>query len=144
MPRLLAPFPGKSVIYCTVGWRDIEKKIFDTFQVVPNCSRTPIPKFHTLMLLIHLTFDNFACYPKKSKTKYFSKRFWSLRQGGMYSLICLNLKEMRNSKFNSKTVLTIFGKKKKLKFKNFEFSFWRLIFDVKGRLLQFFKTNIHF
>ena len=57
MPRLPAPFPGKSVIYCTVGWRDIEKKIFDTFQVVPNCSRTPIPKFHTLMLLIHLTFD---------------------------------------------------------------------------------------
>ena len=41
----------------TIGWSDIEKKnaTLYTFSVVPNCSRTPILKFHVLTFKIHFS-----------------------------------------------------------------------------------------
>ena len=40
--------------YSKIGWSDFERKKSYTFYVVPNCCRTPIPKFHVIMLHFHL------------------------------------------------------------------------------------------
>ena len=40
--------------YSTVVWIDFLRKKLDTRQVVLNCLRNPIPKFHILMLLFNL------------------------------------------------------------------------------------------
>ena len=39
----------------TVGWSNLKRKTCYTFHVVPNCCKTPIPKFHVLS--IHLSQD---------------------------------------------------------------------------------------
>ena len=40
--------------HCSLGWSDFEKIKSYTFFIVPNCCRTPIPKFRLFMLLLIL------------------------------------------------------------------------------------------
>ena len=44
----------------------LKKKKCCTLHVVPNCCRTPIQKFHVLML--PLSFENLDCYHKISES----------------------------------------------------------------------------
>ena len=59
-----------------------EKKL-DTFHVVPNFYRTPIPKFNFEMMLLacRRASENFDCYPKMGKKYVFGA--WP---GGMFFL----------------------------------------------------------
>ena len=43
------------VYYNPVRWSDFEKNATLSMYVVPHCCRTPIPKFHVLMLPLHLS-----------------------------------------------------------------------------------------
>ena len=73
-----------------IGRSDFCEKKLDTFHVVPSCYRTPIPKFYFEMLLSGLSQGLWKCW-LLSKTRNGPKnvfsRFWSLCQGGMYSLV---------------------------------------------------------
>ena len=66
---------------CSVGWSDL-KKLFDTFYVVPNCCRPPIPKFHILMLPFSLLQGiRKYCYPKNIRKH--KKNFLKPATGGI-------------------------------------------------------------
>ena len=56
--------------------------------IVRNCFRTPISKFHILMLLLNLAQGlclNFDCFPKMGLTNLLYIHFLSQRQEGMSS-----------------------------------------------------------
>ena len=84
-----------------------------TQQVARNCFRTPIPKYHSLMLLFGLAHgsENFDCYPKRV-LKNFYTNLLSLRQGGMSSFGLIetkNEKKVKQKLFSLHQVKNQFG-----------------------------------
>ena len=82
-----------------VIFEEVKKRELAIWHFVPHCFKTPIPKFHFLMLLKSWgsTSANCGCYSIISNNK---KRFVNLRQGVISSLIfLLKLKMYKNSTF---------------------------------------------
>ena len=80
----------------TIGWRDFEKYVKSyTFYVVPNCCRTPIPKFHVFMLPLSLvTGPQKICTVtlKWATTKILFTFFKGFTGNKICSLACLTTK----------------------------------------------------
>ena len=75
-------------VQCTLGWTDFEGKKLNFLHVVPNCYRTPIPKFQVLKCPFSLVAKN---VPIKKKV------FNSPVTGGNTYLDFLEGKMKRNS-----------------------------------------------
>ena len=76
--------PLGRVRQCVLGWSDFwSRKKFDTFHAVPNCYKTPIPKFHYEMLLFGLAQGlwKFDCYLKMDINKNVQHVFGACARG---------------------------------------------------------------
>ena len=106
---------------------------------MPNCCRTPIPKFHAFMLPLSLVAGPLKMWTVTLK--------WAHTKNKICSLACLNAKteELLEKKivllFLDQKPFCPFWKKRKnyLTNCNFKFYYWRLFFDILGRILHIFE-----